>query len=161
MRVARPQKSGIIWWNLLDGWPQMSDAVVDYYYAKKLAYDYIKRSQAPFAICADELAKWKLRLYACNDTLKKQQGHLRVFDIENEKTLAELDFSAEANTSTEVTSLSVFYSEKRFLVFEWEIDGKKAYNHYLCGYPAFDLDTYRNWLRKYQKLTGFCDWKKI
>lgn len=161
MRVARPKKSGIIWWNLLDGWPQMSDAVVDYYYAKKLAYDYIKRSQAPFAICADEIAKWKLRLYACNDTLTEKAGHLRVFDIDTNETLAELDFTAAKNASTEVAALSIYYSEKRFLVFEWEIDGKKDYNHYLCGYPAFDLDTYRAWLRKYQALTDFCGWKSV
>ena len=161
MRVARPLRSGIIWWNLLDGWPQLSDAVVDYYYKKKLAYDYIKRSQAPFAICADELAKWKLRLYACNDTLERRAGHLRVYDIDTDETLAELDFDAAANTSTELVALSVFYSEKRFLVFEWEIDGQSYYNHYLCGYPAFDLDTYRAWLRKYQEKTGFCSYKKI
>lgn len=152
MRAGRPQKSGIIWWNLLDGWPQMSDAVVDYYYVKKLAYDYIKRSQAPFAIVADELAKWKLRLYACNDTLEVKSGHLRVFDIETDETLADLDFTAAANTSTEVAALSVFYSEKRFLVFEWTVDGKTNYNHYLCGYPAFSLAKYREWLRSYQKL---------
>ena len=161
MRVSRPHRSGIIWWNLLDGWPQMSDAVVDYYYAKKLAYDYIKRSQAPVAICADELAKWKLRIYACNDTLTEKQGHLRIFDIDTDEVLKELDFHAKANTSTEIAALSVFYSEKRFLVLEWEIDGVKSYNHYLCGYPAFDLAKYRDWLGKYQKLTGFCDWKEI
>ena len=74
---------------------------------------------------------------------------------------AELDFDAAANTSTELVALSVFYSEKRFLVFEWEIDGQSYYNHYLCGYPAFDLDTYRAWLRKYQEKTGFCSYKKI
>jgi beta-mannosidase len=161
MRVKRPIRSGIIWWNLLDGWPQMSDAVVDYYYNKKLAYDYIKRAQAPFAVCADELAKWKLRIYACNDTQEKKQGHLRIFDIDTDETLAELDFHANANTSTELAALSVFYSEKRFLVFEWEIDGKKNYNHYLCGYPAFDLAKYREWIKKYQALTGFCEFKKL
>ena len=161
MRVARPTRSGIIWWNLIDGWPQFSDAVVDYYYQKKLAYDYIKRSQAPFAICADEIAKWNLRLYACNDTLEKKCGHLRVFDIETDELLADLDFTAPENASTEIKALPIFYSEKRFLVFEWEIDGKKDYNHYVCGFPAFDLAKYREWLRKYQSISDFCNWKQI
>ena len=152
MRVGRPQKSGIIWWNLLDGWPQMSDAVVDYYYRKKLAYDYIKRSQAPFAIIADELAKWNQRIYACNDTLEVKRGHLRIFDIDTNETLADIDFTARANTSTEIAALPIFYSEKRFLVFEWTVDGKTDYNHYLCGYPAFSLAKYRDWLRKYQEI---------
>jgi len=25
------RRTGIIWWNLIDGWPQFSDSVVDYY----------------------------------------------------------------------------------------------------------------------------------
>lgn len=153
VRVGRPKKSGIIWWNLLDGWPQMSDAVVDYYYTKKLAYHYIKRSQAPFAIIADELAKWKLPIYACNDTQEKKSGHLRIFDIDTNETLADLNFKAAANASTCIAELPIFYSEKRFLVLEWEIDGKAGYNHYLCGYPAFNLNTYQTQLRKYQQLT--------
>lgn len=44
-RIGKWKRTGIIWWNLLDGWPQISDAIVDYYYVKKLAYHYIKRSQ--------------------------------------------------------------------------------------------------------------------
>lgn len=161
MRVDRPNKSGIIWWNVLDGWPQMSDAVVDYYFTKKLAYDYIKRAQAPFTVAASELGNWKLRLHACNDTLTEKRGHLRVYDIETDETLAELDLTAAANTSTELVGLEIYYSEQRFLVFEWEVDGKKGFNHYLCGYPAFSLERYRAWLRKYQERTGFCAWKTV
>ena len=43
-----------LWWNLLDGWPQVSDAVVDHYFCKKLAYNYIKRSQQPVCLMFDE-----------------------------------------------------------------------------------------------------------
>ena len=52
----------------MDGWPQMSDAVVGYYFDKKLAYHYIQRAQAPFAIACDELIDNYIRRYACNDT---------------------------------------------------------------------------------------------
>jgi beta-mannosidase len=48
-RLRKWQTSGILWWNLLDGWPQFSDAVVDYYFGKKLAYHYIRRAQC--AVC--------------------------------------------------------------------------------------------------------------
>ncbi len=30
IRIMSPKSGGVIWWNLIDGWPQMSDAVVDY-----------------------------------------------------------------------------------------------------------------------------------
>ena len=41
-RVTKWRRTGIIWWNLIDGWPQISDAIVDWYGTKKLAYSYIK-----------------------------------------------------------------------------------------------------------------------
>ena len=46
-RILKWRRSGIIWWNMIDCWPQISDAVVDYAYRKKLAYDWIRRAQQP------------------------------------------------------------------------------------------------------------------
>lgn len=37
-RIKKGDRSGILWWNLRDGWPIVSDAIVDYYNRKKLAY---------------------------------------------------------------------------------------------------------------------------
>ena len=149
IRVGRPQKTGIIWWNLLDGWPEMSDAVVDYYYEKKLAYYYIKRSQAPFAIIADEMKDWNLPIYACNDTLLEKKGHFTVKDTSTDEIIFEGDFVASANTSTKIASLPLFYSDKKVLIFEWEIDGERGFNHYLCGYPPFTLEEYSDIVKKY------------
>ena len=36
-RGRKFERTGIIWWNVRDGWPIVSDAVVDYYGSKKLA----------------------------------------------------------------------------------------------------------------------------
>ncbi len=149
MRVRRPQKTGIIWWNLLDGWPQMSDAVVDYYFTKKLAYSYIKRSQAPFVIAADELTDWHLPIYACNDTLQQKQGHFKIKDAATDTILYECDFCAEMNTSTLIAKLPTYYSEQKFLIFEWEIDSEHGLNHYLCGHPPISFETYRTAMKKY------------
>ena len=46
-RMNHPRQSGILWWNLIDNWPQFSDAVIDYYMTKKLAFYYIRRVQQP------------------------------------------------------------------------------------------------------------------
>lgn len=149
MRVGRPYKTGVLWWNLLDGWPQMSDAVVDYYFQKKLAYAYIKRSQAPFTVAADEISSWNLRLYACNDTLEVAVGRLTVTDGETDETLLCKDFSAAPNGTTEIAALPIFYSEHRMLLFTWEQNGRKGRNHYLCGYPPFSFEKYRALLEKH------------
>ncbi|MCL2299641.1 MAG: glycoside hydrolase family 2, partial [Firmicutes bacterium] len=73
-RAGRWYKTGVLWWNMLDGWPQFSDAVVDWYFGKKLAYHYIKRSQAHLCLLLAEPQGWQLRLLACNDTLQARQG---------------------------------------------------------------------------------------
>ena len=153
MRVGRPKKTGIIWWNLLDGWPQMSDAVVDYYFTKKLAYYYIKRSQAPFVIAAGEISSWNLPIYACNDTLSEKSGHLTVRDAMTDEILYEGDFKAEINTTTKLLELPIYYSEKRVLIFEWECDGKCGFNHHLCGYPPISFNEYEKLLEKYPCLS--------
>ncbi|MBR3893696.1 MAG: hypothetical protein IKJ35_00965 [Clostridia bacterium] len=149
IRVGRPQKTGIIWWNLLDGWPQMSDAVVDYYFTKKVAYGYIKRAQAPFAIIAGEIKDWKLPIYACNDTLTPRTGRFTVRDAESDEILWDADFAAAVNATTLIAKLPVFYSEHKLLIFEWSVGEERGINHYLCGYPPFDLETYRRLMEKY------------
>ena len=149
IRVGRPDKTGIIWWNLLDGWPQMSDAVVDYYFKKKLAYRYIKRSQAKFSVIADEIECWQLPIYACNDTLKARDGRLTVKDTSDGSVLYECDFTAAPNTSTLIAKIPVYYSDRKILLFEWEADGECGFNHYLCANPPISLEEYRAVMEKY------------
>ena len=149
IRVGRPDKTGIIWWNLLDGWPQMSDAVVDYYFTKKLAYGYIKRSQAKFAIIADEIACWQLPIYACNDTLEERRGRLTVRDSSDGSVIHECDFCAKPNASTLIAKLPVYYSDRKVLIFEWVADGETGFNHYLCSDLPISLEEYRDVMVKY------------
>ena len=149
MRVLRPRTTGIIWWNLLDGWPQMSDAIVDYYFTKKLAYSYVKRSQAPFILAAGELSNWHLPLYASNDTLNDYTGHYKVTDTSTGDVIMEGDFTAEKNKATVIAQIPVYYSEKKILIFEWEANGERGWNHYLCGMPPFSLNEYKEVIEKY------------
>lgn len=150
IRVGRPEKTGIIWWNLLDGWPQMSDAVVDYYFNKKLAYSYIKRSQAPFAIVADEIENWNLSVYACNDTLQRKKGDFSVCDALTDEVLYSGTFDAKENASTLIARIPIYYSEQKILMFRWNMDGKNGFNHYLCGYPPISFEVYKSFLQKHK-----------
>jgi beta-mannosidase len=45
-RIEKGRRSGILWWNIRDGWPEISDAIIDYYGRKKLAYFMTQRAQA-------------------------------------------------------------------------------------------------------------------
>ena len=148
MRVGRPDKTGIIWWNLLDGWPQMSDAVVDYYFNKKLAYSYIKRSQALFTVAADEPVESYLPIYACNDTLEVKRGYLTVKDAESGEVLYEGDFTAEANASTPILKLKLDREDLRMLILEWTGD-EVGFNHYMLRTPPISLDWYKGIMERY------------
>ena len=149
IRVGRPRKTGIIWWNLLDGWPQFSDAVVDYYFGKKLAYGYIKRSEAPFAVCLDELEARAQKVYACNDTMNDITGSVRIYDADSGETVLERSFTARKNTSTEIGRVFTEYHEHKMLIIEWKTDAGDGFNHYLCGFPPHNLAKYNEWIEKY------------
>lgn len=154
IRVAKPRKTGVLWWNLLDGWPQMSDAVVDYFFEKKLAYHYIKRAQAPFAIMLDEMRDWHHRIVAVNDTLKTMQGSYQVTDIDTGDVLAQGHYCVEPNGKAVLGAIRLMYSDQKMLLIAWEQDGRKHYNHYLCGLPGFSFAQYQCWLKKLNAVCG-------
>ena len=145
IRIKRENKSGIIWWNLIDGWPQMSDAVVDYYYEKKIAYDYIKRSQQPFTLMCSEISSWNVSVIASNDTLKLVTGKFTVKDIETGNVILEGAFNTKPNSNESLGQIPVMYSDKGVFLIEWEIDGERYFNHYMYGMPGFSLGKYKKW----------------
>lgn len=149
MRVGRPHKCGVIWWNLLDGWPQMSDAVVDYYFTKKLAYRYLKRSQTPFAVALDELYDNYQKVCACNDTLRELHGKVSILDAETEQVVFETSFTVPKNATTVIGRIPVGYYQKTMFIIRWETELGEGMSHYLTGYPPHSLEKYKSWMEKY------------
>ncbi|MEA4822766.1 MAG: hypothetical protein VB111_01465 [Clostridiaceae bacterium] len=145
MRMGKWERTGVIWWNLTDGWPQFSDAIVDYYFDKKLAYDHIKRSQQDIVLCMGELANWRAPLVVCNDTLREVSGAYAVRDGETGEVLAEGMFSAAANSNTQLPGIELFYSEKRLIILALTYDSKTVYNHKITGEVPYDLDRAHRW----------------
>lgn len=139
MRMGRPEKTGIIWWNLMDGWPQISDAVVDYYGEKKLAYDYIRISQTPFCIMMEDPENWHCRVVCANDTLKSVSGTVTVTDGGTGDILFEKDFKAKENSSQAIGEIRVLHSEQKLFFIDWETEGKKYFNFYISGFVPFSL----------------------
>ncbi len=152
MRMGRPKRTGVIWWNLLDGWPQFSDAIVDYYFDKKLAYGRIKLTQQDVVLCMGDVENWKAPLIVCNDTLDAVRGNYRVYDADSGETLASGSFKAAANTAAKIDDLELFYSEKRLLILELEIGGKKVFNYRLTGEVPYVLDDAKRWNAAIQAL---------
>lgn len=152
-RCSKWRRTGILWWNLADGWPQFSDAVVDYYFTKKLAYHYIKRAQQPVCLMFKLPENWTLSLMASNDTPERVCVHYKVTDIsENGTVLIESECSVEPDSAVAVWNTPYSMSDKKFYLIEWTIGDVHYKNHYLSGNPTFDLAQYIAWASQAQML---------
>lgn len=141
-RYGKWRRTGIIWWNLLDGWPQFSDAVTDYYFNKKIAFDFIKRSQAPVCLMFAEPENGHIELIAANEYPYTAHITYKVTDVSCGREI--VSGSAEMKKfSSEMINRIIFDSEKpHFYLIEWWLHGKSYKNHYLSGNPPFELDKY-------------------
>jgi len=146
-RGDKPERSGIIWWNIRDGWPILSDAVVDYYNSKKLAFYFLKNAQQNVCVCINDAQNGKYPLVAVNDTRKPSSGTVKITDVATGKSIYKGNFSIDANGRTLIASLPEMQGQGMLLI-QCKIDGKDFANHYLYGKPPFKLKVYRKLLKE-------------
>ena len=106
-RLRKWQTSGILWWNLLDGWPQFSMRWSIITFSKKLAYHYIQRAQRPVCVILGEAGTGKYRpVVISNNTNQAAEVRYRVWDGDSQDTVAEGYRSIPANQNWQVGLLS-------------------------------------------------------
>ncbi len=156
-RLSKWRRTGIIWWNIVDGWPQFSDAVVDYFFTKKLAYHYIKRSQEPLCMMFDEPKDGKIDLYAVNDYLLDKEISYKVTNITDGKEVLSGTVHSPANTSVKAGELEIVDGEKKFYLIEFIVDGKVLKNHYFTNIIKIDYQAYMSAIDKcgFNQFEGF------
>jgi beta-mannosidase len=147
-RGSKWRRTGIIWWNLRDGWPQFSDAVVDYYNVKKAAYAYIQRAQQPLLVMLREPNGSSQEAVVCNDTRDDLNLRYAIRESGTGEMILEGNIRAHADSVTPIGSFDQTRSEARFFVIEWECPLGKGRNHYLSGNSPFDATQYRAWLEQ-------------
>ena len=153
-RGGKFDKAGIIWWNVKDGWPIISDAVVDYYGGKKLAYHFIKNVQHNACVFINDAVDGFYPLVAVNDTRKPVNGKVTVTDVKSGKVYYQGDFFIDVNGKTIISHIPEIQGQGMLLI-KYEVDGKSELNHYLYGQPPFDFNEYKKLLNKtgiYQSL---------
>lgn len=164
-RQRKGHTTGILWWNMMDGWPQMSDAIVDYYFRKKLAYGYLRRAHGPLTLVVhepDPQHGGRLEISAVNDSLVERAGSFRIWDADSDKTLAEGSFAVGPNARSRCGVLENPGTEQRLFLFSWREGEKTGCGHYLYGKPPFAYLHYRNrWLPKIAGLDGTFDAKEV
>ena len=135
------RKNGLIWWNMRDGWPQISDAVVDWYGGKKRAYRTIRNVQRDQLV----MVRDDRRVVAVNDTLEPVAGKATVTDRASGKTLLETAYTVPANGTREIGTVD--WSGQGMLDIVYEQAGEKQANWFLYGEPPFDFKEVAEWMK--------------
>lgn len=144
---AAGEKQGILWWNIRDGWPILSDAVVDFYFSKKLAFHYIQRAQRDVqALCCEE-DDGKHAVMVVNDTLRPARGHLEINRAGESEKLIDTAFAVEANGKATFGSLA-HPAKNEMWQIKWTTEGIGLHtSHYLAFTPTVSLEEYKEWLK--------------
>ena len=142
-RSRKGRMWGVLWWNLRDGWPIISDGVVDWYFGKKRAYYAIRESQRPQLVCA--VYDPQLKAVAVNDARHPVRGSAKIVDRANGAVLLERDFEIAANGKTDLGELKV--DGQGMLAIEYDIDGKACSNWFLYGQPPFEFLKVKEWTK--------------
>lgn len=147
-RVGKPHRSGIIWWNLLDGWPQVSDAVIDWYGCKKLAFKFIQRSQQQLCLMFDEPEGGRMRLMAVQDGGAERKISYTVRNVMTDEVLIEGKATVAPESSACIATLEAI-DELCFLLIEWTADdGRTGKNHFTTKTAHTSYEEYLAALKK-------------
>jgi len=141
-RANQGRRRGILWWNLRDGWPLISDAIVDYYGERKLAFGVIRRIQTDICVMIHEPRPGQLEAVAVNGTLRPAEFQVTVRD--GDRVLIQKDVNAPANDRVIVGTIPESTSAA-FYRIEWTGTPGPGRNHYLAGPRPFDLRECRDW----------------
>ncbi len=134
--------TGLVWWNVRDGWPQISDAVVDWYGGRKAAFAALRAAQRDvLALVHDDGSA-----YAANDLLRPVHIRATFRDRATGDALLEGEWDIPANASLHLGSV-VLAAEPGVIDIEYAVDGAAPErNHYLRGTPPFRWADIRRWL---------------
>ncbi len=145
-RTEKDKRSGVIWWNLINGWPQIDNGIVDYYYDKKLAYEYIKRCQEDICFMIGERDN-KITLYAVNDTFNMCDAEYSVTDTKG-NVLCKGSCRIEADGLLNLYEFEPDKAEQKLLIIKWEYNDKKCINHYLMSEKIIEYKKYTEDIEK-------------
>ena len=143
-RMAKGERSGILWWNLRDGWPGFSGGLVDYYGVKKIAWHTVWRVQRDACVMIGEAETGAHPVVAVNDTPASADLDVRVAD--GGAALLEGAFTVPANGRLRLGSVPAADSPA-FYTIRWTWKGQSFRNHYLAGPRPFNLAQCRAWYR--------------
>ncbi len=140
--------SGMLWWNIRDGWPLISDAIVDWYNTPKLAYYFIRNAQKDVCAFVNDPVEGFYHLIVANDTMDDAEGEITVSDVKTGKKVFKGKYSVKANGKTLVARIPFMEGQGILKISYTGKNGEMNENHYLYGKAPFSLKEYRSLLEK-------------
>ena len=120
---------------------------MDYYGKKKLAYRYLKRSQAPIALMCAEPKDGEIAVYGVNDLAEPVTASYRVQRLSDLETVLSGECTIGTDRSLKLGGIPTRSGEQEFYLLEWEytLHAKRCRgkNHYISNLEQkIDLDCY-------------------
>lgn len=139
--------TGMLWWNIRDGWPIISDAVVDWYFSPKLSFDFIQHAQYNVCALINDAENGSYPLVIVNDTFESASGEVEVKDIDSGNIVYQGNYSLGSNSKEIIARIPERSGQGMFLISYTSPEGKH-FNHYLYGKAPYNMDNYKSWLVK-------------
>ena len=149
-RSQKWDKTGMMWWNLIDGWPQLSDAVVDYYFDRKYPFYTLGASMQNVCIMMGDCPDGKAHpLVVANDTLESVCLEYRVINALSDEVLSSGTVTVEANSNKELCPVKAD-DKARYIFIEWygDVSGQNHYLDFNSKKEKLDINDYITFLRK-------------
>ena len=137
-RAHKERRRGILWWNLIDCWPQFSDAVTDYYFTRKLAYFAIREVQKPVAVLFSEPENGCIPLTLTNDTRREETVDYTLYRAEENGLVALL--SGRQTVAADGFCRICAPKEPdapEVLLVTWRYSGGEGRSYFLTGQPPY------------------------
>ena len=132
--------SGLVWWNVRDGWPQISDAVVDWYGEKKRAFGVLRDAQRPvLALLLDDGSA-----FVVNDLLRPVRVRASFRVRGGGAPLLEGEWEVPANSSLRAGAVRL--PAKGVVDIEYAVgSAAPERNYHLCGDPPLSWAEVKAW----------------
>ena len=140
--------TGMLWWNIRDGWPLISDAIVDWYNSPKMAYWFIRNAQTDVCALMNDAVDGCYPLVIANDTRESVSGNIVVTDVKTGSVVFKGEYEVAANGKKTVTLIPERHGQGIFKISYTGRGREKLENHYLYGKAPYDLKEYRKLLKK-------------
>ena len=129
----------------------------DYYFCKKLAHYYIKRSQQPICLMFDEPEDGHITLYAVNDTVTDTEINYTITEMYKDEEIISGTVCARTALSLAVCNVEVEENEQKFYLIEWQCGSGKYKNHFCTGLLNIDYKKYLSAMKKcgFDEFEGF------